>query len=160
MKNVIAALFIIGGSLFFYSLAGQFPEVKGYQQMGDAFWPRLILLVLMGLSVLLIIQTLLVRGKKKAEKKYPVEPRDRAALLEIMAGIFLYVLAIPYLGFLLSTFCALIAFSYLMGGRKMKSTILFSLGMTAAVYVVFGYFIYAALPRGVWIFKSLSNLLY
>ncbi len=158
MKNIITALVIIGGALFFFFLAGQFPEVKGYQQMGDAFWPRLILLVLMGLSALLLIQALWIRGEKRLEKE--PEPGDRATMLKIMAGIFLYVLAIPYLGFLLSTFCALTAFSYLMGGRKMKSTIFFSLGMTAAVYAVFGFLIYTALPRGVWIFKGLSNLLY
>ncbi|MFH1757833.1 MAG: tripartite tricarboxylate transporter TctB family protein [Pseudomonadota bacterium] len=160
MKNIIAALVIIGGSLFFYFLAGRFPEVTGFQQMGDAFWPRLILLVLMGLSAILLIQTLLSRSQKKSEKKLPAEPRSRLAMLQTMAGIILYVLAIPYLGFLLSTFCALMAFSYLMGNRKMKNTIFFSLGMTAAIYVVFGFLIYTSLPRGVWIFKSLSNLLY
>jgi putative tricarboxylic transport membrane protein len=160
MKNIIAALVIIGGSLFFYFLAGRLPEVKGFQQMGDAFWPRLILLVLMGLSVILLIQTLLSRSQKKSEKKLPAEPLSRLAMLKTMAGIILYVLAIPYLGFLLSTFCALMAFSYLMGDRKIKSTIFFSLGMTAAIYVVFGFLIYTSLPRGVWIFKNLSNLLY
>jgi len=34
-----------------------FPIVKGYQQMGDAFWPRAVLFVLIGLSVILIVQS-------------------------------------------------------------------------------------------------------
>jgi len=32
--------------------------------------------------------------------------------------------------------------------------------MTVATYLIFALLIYTALPRGVWIFKSLSNLLY
>lgn len=71
-----------------------------------------------------------------------------------------YVLCIPYLGFLLSTFLALIVFSYIMGDRKKSRMVYFSLGMTIATYVIFGLLIYTALPRGVWIFKSLSDLLY
>ena len=67
---------------------------------------------------------------------------------------------IPYLGFLISTFLALIVFSYLMGDRKPLGMLSFSLGMTAAIYVVFGLIIYTSLPRGVWIFKALSTYIY
>jgi putative tricarboxylic transport membrane protein len=160
MKNIKAGLVIIGISLFFYYLAGQFPEVKGYQKMGDAFWPKLTLLVLMGLSVILIVQSLINQGKKGPGKKTPAEELDRPALFKTMAVTVLYVLCIPYLGFLLSTFLALIFFSYIMGDRKKSRMVYFSLGMTIATYIIFGLLIYTALPRGVWIFKSLSDLLY
>ena len=86
MKNIITALVIIGGSLFFYSLAGQFPEVKGYQQMGDAFWPRLILLVLMGLSALLLIQALWGRGKEKPGKELSFHWAYASDILRITAS--------------------------------------------------------------------------
>jgi hypothetical protein len=81
-------------------------------------------------------------------------------MAQTMIAIVIYVLAIPYLGFLVSTFLALIAFSYLMGDRKVGGMFLFSLGMTAAIYVVFGLIIYTSLPRGVWIFKTLSTYIY
>jgi putative tricarboxylic transport membrane protein len=161
MGNMIASLVIIGGSLFFYYLAGQLPVVKGYQKMGDSFWPRLILLVLMGLSAILLIQSYLARKHQKAAAKADSEEKTgRGDLVLMMAAIVLYVVAIPYLGFLLSTFLALIAFSYLMGDRKALGMVFFSLGMTAAIYVVFGLIIYTALPRGVWIFKTLSTYIY
>jgi hypothetical protein len=161
MSNIVSALVIIGISLFFYYLTTHFPIVKGYQQMGDAFWPQLVLLVLIGLSAILIFQFLL-KGKKKGsiKKASPEETLDRPALLKTMGVMLLYVLCIPYLGFLVSTFLALILFSYLMGDRKKSRMLYFSLGMTIATYLVFGLLIYTAMPRGVWIFKSLSNLLY
>jgi putative tricarboxylic transport membrane protein len=160
MKNIIAGLVIIALSIFFYLLSMRFSAVKGYQQMGDAFWPQLVLLVLMGLAVLLILQSVW-KGKKGSKKKAsPQETPDRPALLKTMGLMVLYVLCIPYLGFLVSTFLALVALSYLMGDRKKSRMVLFSLSMTAATYLVFALLIYTALPRGIWIFKSLSDLLY
>lgn len=161
MSNIVSGLVIIGISLFFYYLTTRFPVIKGYQQMGDAFWPRLVILVLIGLSVILILQSVLKGMKKESTKKgIPEETLDRPALLKTMGVMLLYVLCIPYLGFLVSTFLALILFSYLMGDRKKSRMVYLSLGMTIATYLVFGFLIYTALPRGVWIFKSLSNLLY
>jgi hypothetical protein len=161
MNNIFAGLILIGLSIFFFYLTAQFPIVKGYQQMGDAFWPRAVLFVLIGLSVLLILQSFLKGRKKEPAQKTPLqEALDRPALLKTMAVMIVYILCIPYLGFLVSTFLALIVFSYLMGDRKASRMVYFSLGMTVATYLVFALLIYTALPRGVWIFKSLSNLLY
>ena len=161
MNNIVAGLILIGLSIFFFFLTTQFPIVKGYQQMGDAFWPRAVLLVLIGLSILLIFQSLLTRRKKEsAQKTSPKEVLDRPALFKTMGVMIVYIFCIPYLGFLFSTFLALMVFSYLMGDRKTSSMVYFSLGMTVATYLIFALLIYTALPRGVWIFKSLSNLLY
>jgi len=161
MNNIVAGLILIGLSIFFFFLTTQFPIVKGYQQMGDAFWPRAVLFVLIGLSVVLILQAW-VKGKKKqpGKKTSPEKTLDRPALFKTMGVMIVYILCIPYLGFLVSTFLALIVFSYLMGDRKASRMMYFSLGMTVATYLIFALLIYTALPRGVWIFKSLSNLLY
>ena len=161
MNNIVAGSILIGLSIFFFYLTTQFPIVKGYQQMGDAFWPRTVLFVLIGLSVILIVQTFLKGGKKESAKKtFLKEVPDRPALFKTMGIMIVYILCIPYLGFLVSTFLALIVFSYLMGDRKASRMMYFSLGMTVATYLIFALLIYTALPRGVWIFKSLSNLLY
>ena len=160
MRNIIAGLVLIALSIFFYLLSNRFSEVKGYQQMGDAFWPQLVLLVLIGLSVLLILQSVWKRKKGLKEKASPQETPDRPALFKTMGLMVLYALCIPYLGFLVSTFLALVALSYLMGDRKKSRMVFFSLSMTVATYLVFALLIYTALPRGVWIFKSLSDLLY
>jgi hypothetical protein len=161
MNNIIAGLILIGLSIFFFYLTTQFPIVKGYQQMGDAFWPRAVLFVLIGLSIILIVQSVLKSGKKESAKKSSLqEAPDRPALFKTMGIMIGYILCIPYLGFLVATFLALIVFSYLMGDRKASRMMYFSLGMTVATYLIFALLIYTALPRGVWIFKSLSNLLY
>ncbi len=160
MANMLTSLIIIAGSLFFYSLAGQLPVVKGYQQMGDSFWPRLILIILMGLAVILFLHSYLARKSQKGAKAVSKSKEGRGDLALMMAAMVVYVLVIPYLGFLISTFLALIVFSYLMGDRKPLGMLSFSLGMTAAIYVVFGLIIYTALPRGVWIFKTLSTYIY
>jgi hypothetical protein len=161
MNNIIAGLILIGLSIFFFYITAQFPIVKGYQQMGDAFWPRAVLFVLIGLSVILIVQSFLKGRKIETAKKTSLkEVLDRPALFKTMGVMIVYILCIPYLGFLISTFLVLIVFSYLMGDRKASRMVYFSLGMTVATYLVFALLIYTALPRGVWVFKSLSNLLY
>src|SRR5512143_852797 len=135
MSGIISGLVFIGLSLIFGYLTFQFPVVKGYQQMGDAFWPRLVLLVLIGLSVILILQSVRKgKGKASAGKAAAEESMGRPMMLKNMEATFLYVLCIPYLGFLVSTFLVLIIFSYLMGDRKMSRMVYFSLGMTAATY--------------------------
>jgi hypothetical protein len=161
MNNIFAGLILISLSFFFFYLTAQFPIVKGYQQMGDAFWPRAVLFVLIGLSAILIVHSFLKGGEKESAKKTSFkEVPDRPALFKTMGVMIVYILCIPYLGFLVSTFLALIVFSYLMGDRKASRMVYFSLGMTVATYLVFAILIYTALPRGVWVFKSLSNLLY
>jgi putative tricarboxylic transport membrane protein len=161
MANMLTSLILIAGSLFFYSLAGQLPVVKGYQQMGDSFWPRLILIVLMGLSAILFLQSYLAQKSQRGSAKAVSKSKSgRGDLALMMAAMIVYVVAVPYLGFLVSTFLALTVFSYLMGDRKPVGMLSFSLGMTAAIYFVFGLIIYTSLPRGVWIFKTLSTYIY
>jgi len=77
-----------------------------------------------------------------------------------MAVMIVYILCIPYLGFLVFHFPGAHRIFISDGDRKPPRMVYFSLGMTVATYLVFALLIYTALPRGVWIFKSLSNLLY
>lgn len=158
MADRVTALVIIGISLYFFHLAGQLPVIKGFQQMGDSFWPKLVLLVIIVLSAILFLKSFIKRERfiRKDESKISA----RASLAAVMMGLVMYIISISYLGFLFSTFLFLIFFSYIMGDRKLSGMVLFSLGMTAIIYLIFGLLIYSALPRGVWIFKTLSNYIY
>ncbi len=158
MADRISALVIIGISLYFYCLAGQLPIIKGFHQMGDSFWPRLVLGVIIALSAILFLRTFFIREKPKEKDKSPHS--TKFSLAAVMIVLVLYIISISYLGFLFSTFLSLMAFSYIMGDRKFSGIFFFSLGMTAIIYLIFGLLIYSALPRGIWIFKTLSTYIY
>lgn len=158
MADRISALVIIGISIYFYYLAGQLPAIKGFHQMGDSFWPRLVLGVIIALSAVLFLKTFFIKEEPKEKDK--TQTSAKFSLAALMTVLVLYIISISYLGFLFSTFLSLIAFSYIMGDRRLSGIIFFSLAMTVIIYLIFGLLIYSALPRGVWIFKTISTYLY
>ncbi|MGB9700996.1 MAG: tripartite tricarboxylate transporter TctB family protein [Thermodesulfobacteriota bacterium] len=158
MADRISALVIISFSLYFYYLAGQLPVIKGFQKMGDSFWPRLILVIVMVLSAILFLRSFLKREQVTPKVISPTSAKGSLAAVMIVS-VF-YIISISYLGFLFSTFLFLMIFSYIMGDRKLSGIFIFSLAMTAIIYLIFGLLIYSALPRGEWIFKTLSTYIY
>lgn len=67
------------------------------------------------------------------------------------AAFFVYARLLEPLGFVASTSLLVTLFSLLLGGRFLKS-VLFALGFSLAVYIVFRHFLTVALPPGSFFF--------
>jgi len=122
---------------------------------GPEFFPQLLSILLAGLSIALLIKTLM----KKEPPEEPVEeegPKDPMAKENIfwkvvmaMGSSVLYFLTMGLLGFLISTFLYF-GFLMLLMQRKKKffRTIVFSLSVTIVSYLLFGVLLRATLPAG------------
>jgi len=85
-----------------------------------------------------------------------IQPR----VLAVAGVLAVYMAALNFIGFILST----LAFTYVnpivMGYKKYRALAIYSLILTVVAVVVFGKFFYVPLPRGIGFLRELSYYLY
>ncbi len=118
--------------------------------IGPAFYPRVVLSVFLLLSVLLLISGLRTPRPQR-------EWRWRAWFVRyrMILGSFLlfglYVLALPFLGYLLSTALFTAAMQWVLGRRglgRLAGILVVAVGTSVGTYVVFQLYLQVLLPRG------------
>ena len=166
-KDILVAGFILAVSFCFFLLTLQIEGVAGYESMGPAFWPRFTLIGMMILAVVIMLRALIASRENQAaeaETDPSIETSDSRKNLRpvfISAGILVCsIVAIPYLGFVLSAFLTTAGLIYYLGEKRIWVALLVSFGLVTSIYLLFGKLMYVPMPRGVWIFQDLSNLLY
>lgn len=126
--------------------------------VGPGFYPRIVLGITAGMSLLLVVLDVLARRKAapKAEG-IAVQGAARAnyALVAAAFAVFTaYVLALPYLGFRIATFAFLVAMQAVLetpqGVRRWVIVLGVALVATAASYYAFERYLHVLLPRGLW----------
>ena len=160
MKEILVSIVIILACIFFYVLTIGIPTIAGFERMTPSFWPRFNLIGIVILSAVIILRSLL-----KPKEKEPAAKKDRAKGgmrgLLICAGIlFLFILLMPYLGFLITAFLSTSALMFALGERKKRTIFLSSFILVALIYLVFGKLMYVPMPRGVSIIQEISYYLY
>jgi hypothetical protein len=122
---------------------------------GPAFYPRVALLVLAGLSAWLLIETW---SRKPHAAKAAPKPADQAPdYRRVLLGfaIFLgYVFGISVLGFLLATFLFVLGMSWGIGPRRtaeLPKLLALAAGTAGGTYLIFEKYLHVLLPRG-WLF--------
>lgn len=158
--ELILNVAILAFSIFCYWFVGATtPPSSMPGIMSAADWPRLILI---GLVIALSINIVkLLRESKKnagAEAKKWRElfpPRFIVAFVILVA----YSIILEYLGFLPSTFLFVMAFSALIGLRKISHLVLGALCSSVAIYVIFQILLQVLLPRGMGVFREFSIFL-
>ena len=168
-QNLLRAIlpYLIGLALAvaLYVYAGQIDYTPRAGELGPAVWPRLAI-VLMGVSCAFEIVRKLVGSSAEArgitetldreseladEKKYPVLLIGGVVLLSA------YAMAVPFLGFLLSTFIFLVAFMYLGRYRNHHAVWTASVVVTILCGVLFLRVAYVSLPRGIAPFDRVTD---
>ncbi len=142
--ETLIPLFLIIFSLFLYTLTGDFPSGKLSKTAGPAAMPRLWLYGLVFFNGWLLTQQL----RNIQQEKRPAPNRWQAVGL---AGLmFVYLAALPYLGYYISTFVFLLAGSYLLRYRKHWLIVSTAAGFTALSYLIFNQVLQVPLPLGIW----------
>jgi putative tricarboxylic transport membrane protein len=116
--------------------------------IGPAFYPRVVLTLFLVLSLLLMVSGL------RAPRAEPAPPLlGRTRLVPASFALFgLYVLAMPVLGYLLSTALFTIAMQWLLGRRgrqHLVGVLAVGIGTAVGTWLVFERYLYVLLPRGV-----------
>jgi len=147
-KDGWAGLAIFAASLVLFGLTLEL-KPNPLVPVGPGFYPRIVLGITAVLAAALVIFDLL--GAKQARK---TEVINYGLVLAVFAIFGLYVGALPYAGFRLSTFLFVAALQATLDFPRNKkgwiAVAVTALATTVATYIVFEHYLHVLLPRGRW----------
>jgi putative tricarboxylic transport membrane protein len=162
LKSLMGPMLLFILAVYFYIIAGRIDENPIPGQLGPAFWPRMILLLLMLSCVLKALESFLAFGKGVADvglSSPPPEvnvPKLVAMIVMVVAVVFF----LDILGFALTNFLFLLLFLRIAGLRKKLSLFLVSFLGTIFLLYLFVWVVYLPLPKGEWFFSDLTIFIY
>jgi TRAP-type C4-dicarboxylate transport system permease small subunit len=167
--EVIANVVIIAFFIFMLIRSFKLHQIRRFGEMGSGFWPMLILSTATLLSMILLISTLIryLKEKKKTSVEVSVSKealvdlknRRRKFVLSVIL-LFVYVIIMPWIGFVLSTLIYVLAFILALEERRKYVLAISPILVTALIVIIFTKFIVIPFPRGVGIFAAFSRLIY
>ncbi len=111
---------------------------------GPGLYPAFV-----GAAISLFALVLLI-SQLKSESGAPLLDGRGAATLALMAATFcLWIVAMPLLGYVIVTLLASIAFCKIMKLEGWRKPLAVSGGTTLFIYLLFDYWLYVDLPRGI-----------
>lgn len=157
--NGVLAVFFAYCYFYVGSIA---PEPKA-GTMDGAQWPQLLLALLIFFIVLNIYNIY---------KSTPKEERNLSTITGVnykgffknklfigIAIFFVYAVGLEYLGFIISSFLFAMAYSRLLGEKRISHLLLYSFLSVIILYFLFSKGLQIMLPRGVGIFRDFALLL-
>jgi putative tricarboxylic transport membrane protein len=139
LGNILIPCSLIAVSLIFLANTLGFPSEEG---AGAAAVPRLWIFLILILCGIILVQTL--RGKETVVPR--IERRGLLAL--VIATLLGYFVALPYLGYFLSTFLFIVLLLHLLSYRKKVLIYVIAGGWVIFSYFVFYKLLYVQLPLG------------
>ncbi len=159
-KALIGPLLIVLVAAYAYFLSGNIDPPPSPEQLGAAFWPRMIL-------IFLVVSCGIKAGEILAARR-KAGPTPAGLLPEVhiikLAGMIAMVIAAVYfmdiIGFALANFIFLLLFMRIAGLRKKLPLLLTSVLGTIFLLYLFVKVVYLPLPKGQWFFDDMTILLY
>jgi putative tricarboxylic transport membrane protein len=162
LKSLIGPLLIFLLAVYFYILAGNIDEPPSPEQLGAAFWPKMLLIFLMVSCGIKAGEILMARRKGAAEGT-PAAPLAEVAPIKLAAMIAMVIAGVYFMdiiGFPLSNFIFLLLFMRIAGVRKKVPLFLTSVLGTIFLLYLFVKIVYLPLPKGQWFFDDMTIFLY
>jgi putative tricarboxylic transport membrane protein len=105
-----------------------------------------------GLTVLIAQSVVIVNAiyRRRTLRAEPVTVRAFGKLAALIAIFVAWIVAMPYLGYILVTFAVVLAFAKVLGLEGWLKPLILSVGSALAVYILFDQLMYLDLPRGPW----------
>ena len=137
-----AVLFCVGAVIVYVSWGYGFGSLE---QPGPGLYPFFVGATIVACSLVLLVARL------RSGEKAALPDRRAARTLVLMTLTFcLWILAMPLLGYVLVTFIAAHAFCKAVALEGWRKPLALSAGTAAFIYLVFGYWLYIDLPRGIF----------
>jgi len=142
-KMIGAGLLLFSSALYFFIIPREV-ECRGTALIGlsPAFIPRLITIILAGLSLLLVFA-----GRQAEEDSEGIKPFTKPVWLTLVF-LAIYAYAMEPLGYLITTALTLAGFLYFFGTRNKLIIACISIAVPLILYWFFGKFMLIALPTG------------
>ena len=144
-RNIATAVVLIAFGLWYAYLTSHLPERTLPNTPGPSFFPWVLTVSLLFLSVILLLQGLLSTDGAEA----PVE--TTRSLTRPLTGIlllFVYLLILPYLGFLVVSPFFFAGLMWTAGERRPLWIVLSSITLPVFLYLLFGKVFQILLPGG------------
>lgn len=162
-------VFFAAATLFFGFMLIQATGLVGQGragEIGSGLWPLLALGASAVLSVVLLAAS--IRKSRRAEPAAAAptpatlaESRRQRTTVALSCICFLaYMVAVPWIGFILATFLFIPAFALALGERRKAVLLVAPVLLTAIIVGVFAKFITIPFPKGAGIFAEFSRLFY
>jgi putative tricarboxylic transport membrane protein len=151
-RDTITGLAVIAASLvLFWATLGL--ERHPMVPIGPAFYPRIVLGITALMALALVAGDLMAR--RRAGTVAPAGARANYALVLACFAIFaVYVVAMPYLGFRLSTLLFLLGLPVAMerptSRARWVAVVVTAVVATVSSYYMFEHYLHVLLPRGLW----------
>ena len=153
ISDIVTGAVLLIGAIFLNYYAGTFPVREGVSPLLNAgFYPRLLAFILGGLSILLIISSVVKKTEATEEKRPLWKSRESFLLFLLTLGaLVLYPFVMTLFGFALTGFAfILLLVSSLSekGTRRPLVILLVSIGITVITVLVFQIFLRIPFPSG------------
>lgn len=154
------AMLIFFGYCYFH-IGVALPK-SGANELGAEQWPQIILALL---CILLVVNLYkIIRGLKEVpqDKKLTAQSLKAFFTSKLFIGIILVMVLsvlLGYLGFIPTCLLFLMAYSRLLGEKRIGRSFILSLLITALLFVLFYLGLSIMLPRGVGIFREFALML-
>lgn len=154
---------VLAAAIWLYTVAGHFQFARDPGRIGPDAWPKLVLVLMAGCALWGLGTAL---GSRRQEGAPAAEIAEDALITppeihpwRVWVGIgltFLYLLALPRLGFLLATALYAMVLIRLGQYRNWRRTIVIGVALALGFFFVFMRIVYVALPIGEGPFARLS----
>jgi putative tricarboxylic transport membrane protein len=162
---------VSAGSLAFFAFmlqeATALRAVGRFGELGSGFWPMLALGACVCLSSGWLVSAVRQHARERGTAVAPPTAdgdaeawrRRRKVALSVVC-LLLYVVALPWIGFVLSTLAFVLLFTLAVGETRRRVLAVSPVVVTAIIVLVFARFITIPLPRGAGVFAGFSRLFY
>ncbi|WP_245998499.1 tripartite tricarboxylate transporter TctB family protein [Halalkalicoccus subterraneus] len=142
-SDVIAAGLLLVLSAAVFVVSADFPGGRGGDP-GAAFFPRLITGTIAILALGLLVKDLTAEERAAHE----IDPAIVRRLVIVVAFPTIYILAMPIVGFPLTTIAFLAGLMWFSGARSIPMVLGSAVGVTLVLYYLFGALFQVPLPEG------------
>jgi putative tricarboxylic transport membrane protein len=167
--EIIASVVMVAFFIFMLINSVGLHEIRRFGEMGSGFWPILVLSAATLLSIFLLISNFMkyLKDKEKTpsgaaispEAQIDVKSRRKKFALSVIF-LLIYIVIMPWIGFVLSTLVYVLAFILVLGERRKLVLIFSPILVTVLMILIFSKFIAIPFPKGVGIFAAFSRLIY
>jgi hypothetical protein len=144
--NIFVSIVLIVFAGFYGYLITRLPKRDLPYTLGADFMPWVLTVCLVFLASLLLIRGVFFRREERGGVSMSL--KEVAGILSLLAIIVIYIKAMVYFGYLFITPLFIIAMMLISGSRRLTEIIVFSIGITLAVYLFFHRFFDVPLPGG------------
>lgn len=145
VKQMGINIILLAFAFFMLYTAFQMPTASTTTMNGPAFYPKLILYVLIGLNLIDMLQKVINYKRENSDAEFT--PRimvKKFILLVVLLGA--YIFSLNWIDYRIGTFIMVFAIMFIIEPKRYKRGLIVSAGFVLAIYVIFDYLLRIPMP--------------